>query len=757
MSNPNPVVDVSLHETARHRYLNYALSVISSRALPDVRDGLKPVHRRIIYAMYHNLNLRPEGRFRKSAAVVGEVMAKYHPHGDSSIYEALVRMAQPFTMRHPLVDGQGNFGSMDGDGAAAMRYTECKLQPLAVDLVEEIKKSTVDFQPNYDGQHWEPEVLPVQFPQILVNGSEGIAVGMATRIPPHNLREVLEACLLLLDNPDATVEDLCGKLLGPDFPTGGQILTTPEDLLEIYKVGRGTVVTQARWRLEKRGRTSQIIVYEIPYGVNKGTLVEKIGNIVADRKLPMATDVRDESAQDVRVVIEVKSPADVDIVMSYLLKNTPLRSSFPVNLTCLVPGSDPNLPLAPQRCDLRLILESWLKFRNTTVRRRFENDLRKLRNRLHLLEGFETIFASLDAALKIIRGTPGKKACAAALRKKFKLSEAQAGVILETPLYKISSLEETGLMDELEQARTKASGIEAILGDPEKLWGIVREELIEVHTKHGEPRLSEVGAPAPALVAFKAEDLIQDERTVVLVTLGGWVKRMAAYRGEDRVRVPDGDALGWVLHTTTKKPVTFYSNLGRAYTVRAVDIEYTSGNGEPLQKLFALGDGERLAGVTAGSPEEFLVAMTKSGRILRCPSESFEEVSTKRGRRYLRLKGADDEVLAVYPCDATENASVATTDGHVLCFPLSQAQEISPGGRGLLGVKMKPGNEVLAFELCNGTGGVEVSTSGGRKEVVTSRKWPGKRGSRGKQVIKRGSLVEWSRSFPVVVSTQDGK
>ncbi|MBA2319519.1 MAG: DNA topoisomerase, partial [Deltaproteobacteria bacterium] len=409
---------VALHEATRTRYLSYALSVITSRALPDVRDGLKPVQRRILYAMFAEMGLHPTGRYRKCATVVGEVMGKFHPHGDSSIYEALARMAQDFSVRAPLVDGQGNFGSLDGDPPAAMRYTECRLQPIAEELLSEIKKSTVEWRPNYDGQRSEPIVLPAQFPHLLVNGAEGIAVGMATRIPPHALAEVVTATLALLDDPQATIRDLMKFLPGPDFPTGGRLLSTPDEIREIYTTGQGTLKICATWREEKDSRRRLIILDSIPYGQNKARLIERIGDEVRLKRLPQVTDVRDESTEVVRIAIELKQGASASEVMAFLFKRTPLQTTWPVNLTALVPSERVDVA-TPARLDLRAILQYWIDFRLLTVRRRFEHDLAEIRERIHILEGFAAIFDLLDEAIRIIRASEGRRDASEKMMERF--------------------------------------------------------------------------------------------------------------------------------------------------------------------------------------------------------------------------------------------------------------------------------------------------------------------------------------------------
>src|SRR6266540_4252366 len=398
---------VALHEAAQSRYLNYALSVITARALPDVRDGLKPVQRRILYTMWQQ-NLTADARHRKCAKVVGDVMGSYHPHGDMAIYETLVRMAQPFSLRYPLVDGSGNFGSLDGDSAAAMRYTECRLARLSDELLTEIDQATVPFRPNYDGTKTEPVVLPSRIPNLLINGATGIAVGMATNIPPHNLGEVSTALIKLLDNPDLSSAQLCRYVKGPDFPTGGEMLNSPEELKEIYKSGSGAIRLRGTWEMGPETRGSKTIyITSVPYTVNKGTLVERIADVAQGRKLPPLVDVKDLSTDDVRIAIELKKDADEKMVMAYLFKHTPLQTNFPVNLTCLIPTENPEVG-RPERCELKTILWHFLHFRLDVVTARLEHELQALHRRIHILEGFEKVFDALDEILRIIRKSDGK-------------------------------------------------------------------------------------------------------------------------------------------------------------------------------------------------------------------------------------------------------------------------------------------------------------------------------------------------------------
>lgn len=431
------VVDVAMHSITRNRFLNYAMSVITSRALPDVRDGLKPVQRRILYAMYRDLKLTPEKKTLKCAKIVGQVLGSYHPHGDSAVYETLVRMAQPWSLRYPLIFGQGNFGSIDGDGAAAYRYTEAKIQKIAVPFLEEITKETVDFRPNYDDSTEEPTVLPSRVPQLLVNGCTGIAVGVATNIPPHNLKEVVDATVHLIDHPEATTPELMSKIKGPDFPTGGQLLESRETLTEIYEAGRGRIRVRGEYELEDPVRNERsIIITSIPYMVNKSTLVESIGQIIMDKKVPLLVDVRDESTEDIRIVLVVKKEADPETVMAYLYKHTQLRSSFHVNMTCLVPDAS-TIGVRPDRLSLKEALVFFNQFRYEVTVRRLKHDLRLLNERLHILNGFRIIFEDLDRALDIIRNSDGRADAAKKIMAAFPLDEKQTDAILDMRLYRL--------------------------------------------------------------------------------------------------------------------------------------------------------------------------------------------------------------------------------------------------------------------------------------------------------------------------------
>src|SRR5882762_3118423 len=585
---------VPLHEAAQSRYLNYALSVITARALPDVRDGLKPVQRRILYTMWQQ-NLTADAKHRKCAKVVGDVMGSYHPHGDAALYETLVRMAQSFSLRYPLVDGSGNFGSLDGDSAAAMRYTECRLARIADEMLSEIEQTTVHFRPNYDGTKTEPVVLPARIPNLLVNGTTGIAVGMATNIPPHNLGEVCTALVKLLDNEDLGNAQLCRYIKGPDFPTGGQILNSQEEIKQIYKTGSGGIRLRGSWDLGPETRsTKTIYIDSIPYTVNKSQLVERIAEVVLSRKLPQLLDVKDLSTEDVRIALELKKDADEKMIMAYLFKHTPLQINFAVNLTCLIPTENPEVG-RPERLDLKQILWHFLHFRLEVVTKRLEYELSALKKRIHILEGFETVFDALDEIIKMIRKSDGKADAAEKIMKRFDLDAEQTDAILELKIYRLARLEILVIRQELEDKRKRARQIGTLLKNEESRWRLVREELEAVQKTYGDKRRttieSDTGEPE-----YTADDFIVEEDNVVIVSRDGWVKRQREVKDLSTTRLREGDSVLAAFAGSTRATCVFFSNFGGAYTCRIIDVPASTGYGEPIQRLFKLKDGERIVG-----------------------------------------------------------------------------------------------------------------------------------------------------------------
>jgi DNA gyrase subunit A len=754
--------DASLAEETRRRYLHYALSVITSRALPDVRDGLKPVQRRILYTMHHELHLRHDARYRKSAAVVGDVMGKFHPHGDQAIYDALARMAQSFTMRAPLVDGRGNFGSPDGDAPAAMRYTECKLTELAGELLAELGKRTVAFRPNYDGTRFEPVVLPATFPNLLVNGSQGIAVGMATSIPPHNLGEVVDACIALIEAGDeARSEKALARVLkhvkGPDFPTGGELLSTRKDMEDVYATGQGSFKLRGEWKLEEsEGRgNAQIVFTSIPYAVERRTIVEKVAEVIIGKKLPSLLDVRDESTDDCRIVCEIRKGADPQLVMAYLYKNTPLQTNVQVNLNCLVPTGDEDVA-APTRLNLVSVLRHFLDFRLQVVTRRLEFDLEKLRERIHVLEGFVVVFDALDETIRIIRRSDGRSDAKQKLMRRFELSEVQTDAILDLRLYKLAKLEILVIREELEQKRTEAARLERLLASEPERWKLIRAELHELRTRHAEPRRTRIVGRVDE-PEFAAEDFIVEEDAMVVLTLQGWVKRQQRVRDVMSTRVRDGDIVLDVAAGSTRSAVAFFSNAGSCYVTRLVDIPQTTGYGAPVQTLFKMGDGERIIAMVGmdprflevpspsdggGEPEPpYAIAVTRLGMSLRFSLRPHRDPSTRAGRRYARLK-KDDEVAYVGVVDAGEAVACATKEGRALICEADEVSLLGGPGQGVMLIKLQKGDEVVGAKVLvdeddvlvvRREGGSDYAIGYGKYEIVS-------RAGKGFQLFKRGKV-----------------
>jgi DNA gyrase subunit A len=753
---------VALHEAAQSRYLNYALSVITSRALPDVRDGLKPVQRRILYTMWQQ-NLTADAKHRKCAKVVGDVMGNYHPHGDMALYETLVRMAQPFSLRYPLVDGSGNFGSLDGDSAAAMRYTECRLARLSDELLTEIDQGTVPFRPNYDGTKFEPVVLPSRIPNLLINGATGIAVGMATNIPPHNLNEVCTALVKLLDNPDLSSVQLCRYIKGPDFPTGGQMLNSAEELKQIYKTGSGAIRLRATWEEGPTTRSGKTIyITSVPYAVNKSTLVERIADVALSRKLPPLLDVKDVSTDDVRIALELKKDADEKMVMAYLFKHTPLQTSFIVNLTCLIPTENPEIG-RPDRLDLHSILWHFLHFRLDVVTKRLEHELAAIKKRVHILEGFEKVFDALDEILKIVRKSEGKADAAQQIMKRFGLDAEQTDAILELKIYRLARLEILIIRKELEDKRRRARQINTLLKDEEGRWGVVKVEIEEIQKKYGDARRTLISSDEGE-AEYTAEDFIVEEDNVIVVSRDGWVKRQKEVKDVSSTRVREGDAVLAVLPGSTRASALFLSNFGVAYTARFADIPASTGYGEPIQRFFKLKDGERViaalsldprvvGNITAKKegdvPPIHAVAATSDGYSLRFSLEPFVEPSTRAGRRYARTaEGA--EVVGAARVTGSEIVIAATREARAILCKVDEINFLSGPGRGVILIKLaSKSDRVLGIVASAGDRDLmTVETSRGAEQTISTAKYEVTgRGGKGRELLQRG---QFTRIIPTV-------
>lgn len=702
---------VPISDETRRRYLNYALSVITSRALPDVRDGLKPVQRRILYVMFDRLRLTADAKTRKCAKICGDTTGSFHPHGEVAVYEALVRLAQDFTLRYPLVEGQGNFGSIMGLRAAASRYTEARLTRLSENLMNELRYDTVDMRLTYDAADQEPVILPARFPALLVNGSSGIAVGMATSMPPHNLVEVMKAAVHLVENPDASVAQLMRFVKGPDFPLGGRIVTDRAQLREMYETGRGSIRMRGEWKFDEEGRRrieNRIIIHSIPYGAATGPLMTEIGELIAARRLPQLESVNDETNEEngLRIAIELKPGADAEAVMAYLYKHTSLEQNFSYNATCLVPGE--NGQTVPRVLSLKELLQYFLDFRFITVQRRLQYQLEQLRRRIHILEGFAIIFDGLDRALKIIRASSGKRDAAEKLMAEFPLDELQTDAILELQLYRISKLEIGRIREELAEKQAEAARIEATLKSKAKMWKLITTELEQLATDFADGRRSELGS-AEEVVEYDPQAYIVRENTNVVVTRDGWIKRVGQLSSVSRTRVREGDAVLTVVPGSTLDHVVFFCSDGIAYTLPIDQIPVSSGYGEPLAKRAKMQDGVSvIAALTTDSrfvPDLqstgdgvglTLLTATRSGNIMRLPFESFRTASTKAGRKYCRLaKG--DQVVAVELVREAETMFMASKRARVLHFRIDEVPVLGGAGKGVRGLKLEAGDEVLGI------------------------------------------------------------
>ena len=749
------ITPVSLRQETEERYLTYAMSVITSRALPDVRDGLKPVQRRILYAMYQDLRLTVDAKPRKCAKICGDVIGNYHPHGTQAAYEALARMAQNWVMRVPLVLGQGNFGSVSGDPPAADRYTEARLTAVGEALMGELGQRTVAMRPNYDNTREEPVVLPAQFPHLLVNGSAGIAVGLATNIPPHNLAETCRAAILLIDNPEATTAQLLEKLKGPDFPLGGKLITDRATLRRIYEEGHGTIKIQAEWTHEKVGGKEFIVITSIPYGVDKGKLEEAIGQIIVDRRLPQLLNLVDESTEKegLRIALEVKRGTDPHLVMAYLYKHTQLQDTFAVNLTCLVPDTNAagEEVVRPERLGLKAILRYYLDFRLETVRRRFEFELQALRRRIHILEGFRILFNALDEAIQLIRQSSGKADAAQKLISRFALDDEQAEAVLEAQLYRIAQMEIKKILEELKEKKARAREIEQILASESKLWAVVKDELAAVAEKYGgkDRRRTKLGS-ADDEVDFDPEAYIVRENTNVVLTRDGWIKRVGRLASVETTRVREGDEVLAVLPGNTAASVVFFADVGTAYTMRMFDVPASSGYGDPITKFFRLADQVKIIGA-ASCDERFtppdsdtgplLLVVTAQGQVLRTPLAPFRTASTRAGRRYVRLAEGDKVVTAAVLSDET-SLMLVSAQGRVLHFAIDEVNILSGVGKGVMGIKLEPGDVCLGAALLGkDRPPLVVETNDGKTMEFSKRHELVSRGGKGFEAVKRKSFV----------------
>ena len=700
MEDGGKIVDRSILKEMQTAYLDYAMSVIVSRALPDVRDGLKPVHRRILYAMW-KLGLRSGGRYRKSAAVVGEVLAKYHPHGDSAVYDSMVRMAQDFSLRYPLVHGQGNFGSLDGDSAAAMRYTESKLHRIAEEMLLDIEKETVNFIPNYDGEHQEPTVLPSKLPNLLLNGTLGIAVGMATNIPPHNLRELCDAILHIMEHPDASIDDLMEFVKGPDMPTGA-IAYDVNDIKQAYATGRGGVVFRAKTEIVENKGGYRILVHEIPYQVNKATLLEKIAMLVRDKKIEGIRDLRDESNKEgIRIVIELKKDAYPKKVLNRLFQQTPLQSKFHMNMVALIDGVQPRL------MSLKGLLEEYVKHRREIVRRRAEFDLQKAKDRAHILEGLTIALGKIDQVIKTIKSSKDKDEASRNLQKKFKLSEAQAQAILEMRLQSLANLERLKIEEELEEKRALIKELTSILKSENKMLGVIADEVREMRDTFGDERRTQI--VKHGVKAFSIEDVIPDEDTMVMMTRDGYIKRISPEEFKTQKRGGKGvaglttkeeDVVDRVFSTSTHTRLLFFTTSGRVFQLKAYDIPETSrtAKGQAMVNFLQLAPGESVTTVLSLAEMDdtkYLVMATRGGTIKKTELADFEHVR-QSGLNAIKLKSGD-RLDWVKPSSGGDDIMLVTRDGMSIRFSEKDVRAMGRTASGVRGIRLKGDDHVAGM------------------------------------------------------------
>ncbi|BCX15881.1 MAG: DNA gyrase subunit A [Candidatus Parcubacteria bacterium] len=746
------VIEAEITKELETSYLDYAMSVIVARALPDVRDGLKPVHRRILWAMWES-GLTHSAKYRKSANVVGEVLGRYHPHGDIAVYDALARMAQDFSLRYPLIDGQGNWGSVDGDSPAAMRYTECRLSKIAEELLVDIEKNTVDFVPNYDASRQEPVVLPAKIPHLLIFGSVGIAVGMATDIPPHNLGEVIDATLFLIKNPSATTAQLLNFIKGPDFPTGG-IIYGGKKLQEAYATGQGSITCRAKAEIvERKLGQYNIVISEIPYRVNKSELIQKIAQLVAEKRIEGIKDLRDESDKEgLSIVIELKNDAAPQKVLNQLYKNTDLQKDFHLNMIALVNG------IQPQLLSLKEILEHYLTHRQNVVRRRTEFDLARAKERAHILEGLAKALDNIDAVIATIKKSQDKEEAHRNLVAKFKLTDIQATAILEMKLQTLASLERKKIDDELKEKRRLIKEYEIILSSPQKILEVIEKELLEIKEKYADPRRTQV--VEEQLTEFKDEDLIAQEETIITLSASGYIKRVnpslfkvqgRGGRGIIASEVGEDDFLTHLILANTHDNILFFTDSGKVYQTKVYEIPQGSrvSKGKMIHNFLNISPSESIQALVAydskSSEAKYLIMATKEGIIKKTDLEEFSNVrrsgiiaiNLRKGDslKWVKLSSGNDEVIIV------------SAKGQSIRFKESQLRAMGRNASGVTGIKLKNGDAVVGMDIIKHSVGKELI--GKQSLLVVSEKGFAKRTllkeykiqSRGGQGIKTAKIT----------------
>ncbi len=740
---------IQLSEEMQKSFLDYSMSVIVSRALPDVRDGLKPVHRRILHGM-NELGITPDKSYKKSARIVGDVMGKYHPHGDSAIYDSMVRMAQDFSYRYPLVDGHGNFGSVDGDAAAAMRYTEARMSKIALQLLRDINKDTVDFRENYDGSETEPSVLPAKFPNLLVNGASGIAVGMATNIPTHNLRETIEACRVMLHNPEATTADLMEVLPGPDFPTGGIILGK-SGIRKAYDTGRGSIQVRANTRIEEDNGRERIIIDEIPYLVNKAKLVEKIAELAREKRIEGITALNDESDRDgMRITIDIRRDASAAVILNNLFKMTSLQTSFGFNMLAIVDG-------VPRTLSLKEILGHYLEHQRKVIRRRTKFDKDKAEARAHILEGLRTALDHIDAIISIIRHSDTGAIAKETLMTQYDLSDRQAQAILDMRMVRLTGLEREKIESEYQDLIALISDLNDILSNPERIDEIIEEEMIEIADKHGDDRRTEL--MVGEALSIEDEDLIEEEDVVITLSHYGYMKRMPidefktqnrGGRGVKGMGTNDDDFVETVLSTSTHDMVLFFTNTGKVYQAKAYEIpEYgRTAKGIPALNFLGIDNDEQIQAVVRLDEKlkegEQLFFTTKLGTVKRTDCTEFQNIRTS-GLIAINLK-ENDELISVKLTDGTQNMVIGTKNGYAVSFEETDVRSMGRNATGVRGINLREGDYVIGADILAPDSYVLViSEKGYGKGTKASEYGIRNRGGKGVKTFKiterNGSLV----------------
>lgn len=765
MNDNDKKVSINIIDEMKTSFLDYSMSVIVARAIPDVRDGLKPVHRRILYTLYEE-GMTPDKKHQKSANAVGAVMGHYHPHGDAAIYDTMVRMAQDFTYRHALVDGHGNFGSIDGDSAAASRYTEAKLAKISMEMLRDLNKETVDFMENYDGQRKEPVVLPSRFPNILVNGNMGIAVGMATNIPPHNLGEVIDGCIAYIDNPDITVLDLMEKIKGPDFPTGGIILGN-SGIKRAYETGRGTITVRAKVDIEEHNGRNRIIITELPYQVNKKALITRIAELVRDKVLDGISNLNDESAlEGIKIVIDVKKEANANVVLNNLYKHTQLQISYGINFLMLVDGS-------PRTLDLKTILEKYLDHQKQVIYRRCQFDLNKYKARLHILEGLKIALDHIDEVIQIIKSAKTDDEASKELIARFGLSEAQTQAILEMKLRRLTGLEKEKIENEIAELEALIKELEEILSSEEKILQVIKDELLEIKAKYADERRTHIDMTA--IDYIEDEALIPEENIVITLTNKGYIKRMlsSTYKTQNRggvgikgMTMNEEDFVENIINLTTHDYILFFTNNGKVYRTKGYEIpEYSrQSKGIPVINLLSLEKGEKITSllkIEKNDENNYLVFATKLGYIKRTDIKEFENIRTN-GKRFITLRD-EDELISVKKTTGNKDILMASSNGRMVRFNEDSIRIMGRSASGVKGINLGDGY-LVGMEIANDDEDVLVVTEKGYGKKTPLQEYRlTNRGGKGVKTLhiteKNGSIVAFKtvgNNVDLIIITNTG-